>query len=333
MVVNLAGRLDGEPGCVLVNTVRALRRWPQIVVCDRPESAQERHVLTSLEAAGVEVRMGSSTRTLRHALGDVSPACVIAHWADPDRFTRCLRIGDEPWIVVGQLPLPMPDGYDAYVVASAFHDRMQGHLPPRQRVGIPWGWDLRQFPGAPRPASPVTIAMLGRLEPGKFPRRLLAFLPDLRSAGARLLVVGSGGRRFEIEADVARRGLSDLVQFVGPLAGEGVPSFLARAHVGLHLTEVHDEVGGFPVKAMLAAGLPVVAQPRGCLPELVVSGVNGFLARGERDVADCLANLVRSPALRRRMGRAGRRMAQRHDVRRFDASLRALVRRVIGRRG
>ena len=170
--------------------------------------------------------------------------------------------------------------------------------------------------------------MLSRLEPGKFPRRLLAFLPNLRAAGARLLVAGSGGRRFEIEADVARRGLADVVQFVGPLSVDRVPGFLAIADVGLHLTEVHDEIGGFAVKAMLAAGLPVVTEPRGCLPEIIVSGTNGFLARSEREVADRLAELVRSPALRRRMGRAGRRLARRHDVRRFGASLRALVRRL-----
>jgi glycosyltransferase involved in cell wall biosynthesis len=259
----------------------------------------------------------------------VRPACVIAQWADPERFARCERVGDEPWIAVGHLPLPMPDGYDAYVVGSAFHDRLQGHVPRGRRVRIACGCDLRQFPRAGRrPASPVTIAMLGRLEPGKFPRRLLAFLPDLRAAGARLLVAGSGGRRFEIEPDVVRRGLADVVRFVGPLSVDRVPGFLAGADVGLHLTEVHDDVGGFTVKAMLAAGLPVVAEPRGCLPELVVSGTNGFLARGEREVADRLADLVRSPALRRRLGRAGRRLARRHDVRRFGGSLRALVRRL-----
>ena len=174
--------------------------------------------------------------------------------------------------------------------------------------------------------------MLGRLEPGKFPRRLLAFLPDLRATGARLLVAGSGGRRFEIEPEVARRGLADVVQFVGPLPLDRVPGFLAGADVGLHLTEVHDEVGGFTVKAMLAAGLPVVAEPSGCLPEIVVSGRNGFLARGEREVADRLTELVRSPALRGRMGRASRRMARRHDVRLFGASLRALVRRLTSNR-
>ena len=329
VVVSLAGRLGGEPGRVLVEAVRALRRWPQLVVCDRPHSAEERQVLAAVEATGVEVRVVSSAGALGRVPADVRPLCVITHWAEPDRFSQCLRIGTEPWIAVGHLPLPMPDGYDAYVVGSAFQDRIQAPGARERLVGIPCGCDLRQFPRARRrPGSPVTIAMLGRLEPGEFPRRLLAFLPDLRATGARLLVAGSGGRRFEIEPEVARRGLADVVQFVGPLPLDRVPGFLASAEVGLHLTEVHAEVGGFTVKAMLAAGLPVVAEPSGCLPEIVVSGRNGFLARGEREVADRLTELVRSPALRGRMGRAGRRMARRHDVRLFGASLRALVRRL-----
>ncbi len=326
LVVTLAGRLGGGAGHALADAVRALRPWPQLVLCCRPRTAEEQHVLAELESAGVEVRLGASARSLRRELEQLRPACVIVHWTDPDMLPRRFRLRDERWIAVGHLPLPMPDGCDAYVVGSAFHDRFQGHLPPQRRVRIPRGVDLRRFRRAKRrPGSPVTIAMLDRLEPGRFPRRLLAYLPALRETGARLVIAGSGSRRFEIEADVAAQGLAEVVRFVGPLPDDRLPGFLADADIGLHLTEVREDTGGGRVPEMLAAGLPVVAEPKGCLPELIAPGRNGFLATGERDIADRLGELVSSPALRHRMGLASRRTARRYDIRLFGSSLRRLV--------
>jgi glycosyltransferase involved in cell wall biosynthesis/Tfp pilus assembly protein PilF len=326
MVITLAGRLGGGPGHALADAVRALRQWPQLVLCCRPRTEEEQQELAALESAGVEVRLGASAKSVRRVLEQLRPACVIVHWTDADMFLRRFRIRDERWIAVGHLPLPMPVGYDAYVVGSAFHDRFQGHVPPERRVRIPRGVDLRRFRRARRrPGSPVTIVMLDRLEPGRFPRRLLAYLPALRETGARLVIAGSGSRRFEIEADVAAQGLADVVRFVGPLPGDRIPEFLADADIGLHLTEVRDDIGGGRVPEMLAAGLPVIAEPKGCLPELIAPGKNGFLATGEREIADRLGDLVSSPALRHRMGLASRRTARRYDIRLFRSSLRGLV--------
>jgi glycosyltransferase involved in cell wall biosynthesis len=332
MLVSLAGRLGGGPGEALADAVRALRQWPQLVVCYPPRTVEEQQLLATLESAGAEVRLVESAGTFRRVLEQIRPACVIVHWAAPGLFSRRFRIADERWIALGHLPLPMPAGYDAYVVGSAFHDRLQGHLPPGRKVRIPRGVDLRRFRCATRrPDSSVTIAMLGRLEPGKFPRRLLAYLPALKDIGARLIIAGSGSRRFEIEPDIARHGLADIVRFVGPLPGDQVPGFLADADIGLHLTEVHEDIGCLAVQEMLAAGLPVVGEPKGCLPELVTTGRNGFLETREREIAGRLADLVASPALRHRMGAASRQAARRYDIGVSRAALRNLVSDLIGK--
>jgi glycosyltransferase involved in cell wall biosynthesis len=52
-----------------------------------------------------------------------------------------------------------------------------------------------------------------------------------------------------------------------------------------------DEPGGTAVCEALAAGTPVVAMARGCLPSLVDHGVTGFLAEGEADVTAALGRL------------------------------------------
>ena len=108
-----------------------------------------------------------------------------------------------------------------------------------------------------------------------------------------------------------------------------MPAFLAAADVGLHLTETSLELCSLSVIEMLAAGLPVVSQPRGCLPEMVAHGESGFLSESEDEVAGALRELLLDPALRRRMGEAARERARHYDLRSFAAAYRELVAAVV----
>jgi LPS sulfotransferase NodH len=76
---------------------------------------------------------------------------------------------------------------------------------------------------------------------------------------------------------------------------------------------------------MLASGLPIVAEPKGCVPEMVSAGENGFLSLEPKQVAADLERLILSPALRRRFGAASRRRARRWSMARFRRAWRALV--------
>jgi glycosyltransferase involved in cell wall biosynthesis len=172
--------------------------------------------------------------------------------------------------------------------------------------------------------------MLSRLDTGKFPRRLLDYLPSLPDLGARLVVAGRGRRRHEIEPELEGRGLRKVVRFCGALPSHAVPDFMRRADIGLHLNEAVSESGSIAIKQMLAAGIPVVAQPEGCVPELVVDGRNGFLARDERAVAERLRELILSPSLRRRMGAASLQRAEAFDAEHFRKAVRTLMEDLAG---
>src|SRR5581483_1444782 len=60
----------------------------------------------------------------------------------------------------------------------------------------------------------------------------------------------------------------------------------------------------------MAAGLPVVANPVGVQAELVVAGESGLLARTPAEWVEALRLLAGDPALRRRLGEAGRRRVE-----------------------
>ena len=120
------------------------------------------------------------------------------------------------------------------------------------------------------------------------------------------------------------------MQFVGSIRSRDVPAFLREADVGLHLTEIAEEVHSLTILEMLAAQLPIVSQPRGCLPELVSDGVNGFLAEEESSVAAALARLLRSPGLRHELGAASRDRAEIYSIERMHLRYRALIARLGG---
>jgi glycosyltransferase involved in cell wall biosynthesis len=68
---------------------------------------------------------------------------------------------------------------------------------------------------------------------------------------------------------------------------------------------------GLKVLQYMAAGLPVVANPVGVQVEMVEHGTTGFLATTPQEWAEAIGRLAHDPALRRRMGEAGRRRVER----------------------
>ena len=67
---------------------------------------------------------------------------------------------------------------------------------------------------------------------------------------------------------------------------------------------------GYKLIQYMACGLPVVASPVGVNSQIVEHGVNGFLAETPEQWEDALRTLAGDPALRARMGQAGRRKVE-----------------------
>jgi len=68
---------------------------------------------------------------------------------------------------------------------------------------------------------------------------------------------------------------------------------------------------GLSVLQYMAAGLPVVANPVGMNRRMVVHGRTGLLASTPQQWSEAIERLAADPALRERLGRAGRRLVER----------------------
>lgn len=120
---------------------------------------------------------------------------------------------------------------------------------------------------------------------------------------------------------VVLRVVCDRFPDFGPLPVERIPwseaaegDALATADAGI--SHIPDELWsrgkcGLKVLQYQAAGLPVVANPVGVHPEMIAPGVSGFLPANPDLWLAALRVLRDDPALRHRMGRAGRASVKR----------------------
>ena len=199
---------------------------------------------------------------------------------------------------------------------------------------LPNGVDLACFPfrparaPAPDPAWPAVgngkedlrVLHLARLSGQKGHRVLLTAAAALRPRfpGVRYVLAGDGAERAAIEAECARLGLEAFFFF----AGHRTDLAAVLAAADLIVLPSLDE--GFPnvLLEAMATGRAVVATTVGDCPAIVRDGETGFLVPpGEvSPFAERLAQLYADPALRARMGEAGRAQAvAEHDAERMIA--------------
>lgn len=134
--------------------------------------------------------------------------------------------------------------------------------------------------------------------------------------GFRIVVIGRGSHIDEVARDPAReRGLLDrVIVFPGYQSGDAYPAMLRALDLKLFLVPGTDGTAR-AVREALASGLPVVATPRGMLPELVRDGETGFVVEETADAfSDAIVRLHGDPPARAAMGATARRDA----VARFD---------------
>lgn len=158
----------------------------------------------------------------------------------------------------------------------------------------------RAIPDAP--GVPV-VTMVARMAAPKDHLLLLRAVATI-PAPFRVRLVGDGPDRPAIEAEIRALGLIDRVELLG--VRTDVAEILATSHVSALISRQE----GFPLATLegMRAGLPVVASDVGGVREAVRNGETGFLVpRGDGTALhQALRRLIEDPALRARLGRAGR---------------------------
>ncbi|TVO50875.1 TIGR03088 family PEP-CTERM/XrtA system glycosyltransferase [Denitromonas halophila] len=154
---------------------------------------------------------------------------------------------------------------------------------------------------------------VGRLQAVKDQLNLVRAFAAWRAAGsaealaARLVLVGDGPLRAEVEAQIAAAGLKDVVWLAG--ARDDVPAIMAALDCFV-LPSQAEGISNTLLEAM-ACGLPVIATRVGGNEELVVDGETGWLVPpGDPSaLAEAMSSMAKDPARRQQMSHAARARA------------------------
>lgn len=208
------------------------------------------------------------------------------------------------------------------VAETVAHPRVQVVTNPIEAspAGAPPAW---------RNGAPV-VGFLGRLDP---PKGIEDLCEAATMVNARFVVVGSSLNAPPGYAD-GLRALAELrapgrIDFVGPVAEPGT----ALAAFDVLAMPSRREPWGRVAAEALTAGVPVVAAASGGLPEVVRDGIDGFLyPPGDVGaLAGHLRTLLDDPALRARMGAAGREGSDRFSPSAHAAAAAAVLNRAVAR--
>lgn len=179
--------------------------------------------------------------------------------------------------------------------------------------------------GGERSPTPL-VAAVGRLMPQKgFDVALRAFAEVRRRCpDARLVVVGDGPARPDLERLAAELGLGPAVAFTGRLSDDEVVGHYRRAWVLLNGSR--REGWGLTLTEAAACATPAVATRIPGHTDAVVDGETGLLADGAAGLADATVALLGDPDRRERLGtNAARRAAGLRWENVAEITLQALV--------
>ncbi len=211
-----------------------------------------------------------------HAVVAVSPQTADVARIKERVPERCLRV--------------VPNG----IPLAPFHPDPDARARVRRELGL-------GGPGAPT----FVIGSVGRLAPEKeYPALVRAVAPFL-GPGVRLVLVGPGESRAEIERAIPPA-VAPFVVLTG--ARTDIPALLASFDVFV----LSSRTEGLPlvVPEAMASGLPVVATAVGGLPSIVPPACGVLVSPGDEDaLRHAIEKLVRDGDLAQAMGRSARRHA------------------------
>ena len=202
-----------------------------------------------------------------------------------------------------------------HCVSQAIRDEATHYgLDPNKAAVIPPAVDLMFFRPAAQvaPGNTFRITTTGGLHWRKGYEYALLAISNLANRGVKVQfdIVGDGPERERLLYCISDLNLEKIVRLHGPKTPEGVRELLHSSDVFL-LSSLSEGISNAVLEAM-ACAVPVVTTDCGGMGEVVTDGVEGFVTpvRDVDAITEALTRLFEDPALRRRMGNAGRERVQ-----------------------
>lgn len=145
-----------------------------------------------------------------------------------------------------------------------------------------------------------------------------AELHKLRN-NVKLLIVGDGTARMDLESQVMSLKLSDYVKFTGDIPMDEVWKYY---HLGdIFISSSLSEIQGLTYIEALASGLPIVCREDSALNESLIKGVNGFDFRNQKEFLEAILPLIDDESLRYEVGKNAAESVEKYSLKTFAENL------------
>lgn len=182
----------------------------------------------------------------------------------------------------------------------AITEWMNQALPLPRQVQIYNPFPIERFRAADRECAEYEFFYMGRMVQEKGVDTLIRAFAKLlqRHPGRpRLLLIGDGGARPEIERLVSELGVAPSVRFVGAQSGEGLVEWVSKGLIGVIPSVWYEPMGGVAVELM-AAGKSLIVSAQGGLAECVGDAGLTFPNGDDEALAAQMQRVLDDPALR-----------------------------------
>lgn len=309
---------------------KAFRPWRSLIKSAR--GGVIRHVAYLFEAIYFRQRMAAEGigHVHVHFLTNSTAVAMLAHVMGGPGYSATVH-GPDELTDAPLLDFPAKIGHASFIAAITHFCKSQlirfSSISMEERIKIVHcGLNLEDFEPSPPPDN-RTFVCVGRLCPQKGQAQLPAVAAALRDEfpDLKILLVGDGESRKEIEAEIARHGVGDQVVIKGWMANSAVRETVRGARAFLLPTFAE----GLPVVIMeaLALGRPVISTYIAGIPELVDEGCGWIVPAGDVEaLTEAMRDaLAASPEKLAVLGSEGRaRVEAAHDVDKEAEKLRLL---------
>lgn len=309
--------------------VRCIGPWARLIKTAR--GGVVRHVAYLMQAALFRQRTKKAGIAHVHVHFGTNAAAVamLAHILGGPTYSFTVH-GPDELTDAPLLDFPAKINHASFVAAISHFCKSQlirfSSISAAEKIEIVHcGLDLSDFEESPPPDN-HTFVCVGRLCPQKGQAQLPAVAARLKEEfpALKILLIGDGEARPEIEKEIARHEVGDHVIIKGWMENSAVRNEIRGARSFLLPTFAE----GLPVVIMeaLALGRPVISTYVAGIPELLDEQCGWIIPAGDEDA---LTNAMRdalgaTPDRLARLGREGRiRVTAEHDVDKEAAKLAA----------
>lgn len=152
------------------------------------------------------------------------------------------------------------------------------------------------------------VGYVGRLVEEKGLDDLLQAVAYLGDPGVRLILIGEGPNRSQLEESARALGIDDRIEWIPAVCHEDVPAVFGRMDVLVLPSRTTpnwmEQFGHVLIEAM-AMEVPVIGSDSGEIPNVIADAGMVFHEGGTHELAHCIEQLRDDPDLCRRLGTAG----------------------------